>query len=217
MIKFDKVPDGPPALIRLHDLDQDAVRQKLLTELTRASGFRMDLPSSNASKGLERLRNALKAEQITMTLDAATAAKQRTPNYALLLEDLTPEEFARVFQHLGGEDKKAVAKRDAYFNLLLVYRMGEKDHKELSNLLGVDPTAAPPKPSSPMVDIRKPLAEGTADQLKPRSEKGTRLALVLPYHPGKSRPAAAEVKHYLATRKPARPGTLKVLLVLRDV
>jgi hypothetical protein len=215
MIEFQKAPEGPPALIVLHDLEQEAVRLKLQRELSKGGGLHLDLPCTNAGKALERLRAACKAEQLGLTLDAAAAAKLKAHNFAVFLEDLTPEELTRLFQDLGADDKKAAAKRDAQFVALYVYRMGDKDHKDLSRLLGVDPTASAPRPSPPAVDIRKPLSDQTVGQLNPRTS-GARLALVLPYRPGQVRPAPDEVKRFLAGRKPPRPGTLQVLLFLRE-
>jgi hypothetical protein len=222
LIDFQKAMDGPPLFLKLHELDQDGPRQKLLAELQKGGGFRMELPCTNGHKALERARGVLKADQIGLTLDPAAAARIKASAIALFLEDVTPEELTRLLQQLGAEDKKAPAKQ---FDRLLVQRMGEKDHKALERLLGVDPAPASPRATGPLgVDLTKPISEQTADKLQPRSDSskpsvkpGQRLALVLPFLAGQSRASSAEVKRYLDGRKPARAGTLRALLILRDV
>jgi hypothetical protein len=220
LMEFKTAVDDVPVYLRLHDLDQEATKLKLTAELRKAGGFRMDMPCSNATKALERLRGILKAEQIVLTLDAAAAAKLKSPNFALFLENLTPDDLSRICQRLGAEDKKALAKRDAHFDRLFVYRMNDKDHKDLQRSLGVDPTAARPSDPAPF-DPRKPLPEQTAEEVaRALAEKANKnapaQALVLPY-PAKRSTSARDIQRFLDNRKPARPGTLQVLLVLRGV
>ena len=102
--------------------------------------------------------------------------------------------------------------------------MTERDHKELSDLLGVDPVRTQPsRQKGPLgVDPRKPVADGTAAQLAaalaaPRPEPGKSAGaasadhpvLVLPYNPVRPRRDSAEIKHFLeaqadAKRRPER-------------
>ena len=68
----------------------------------------------------------------------------------------------------------------------------------------------------------KPLAEQTAGQLAqaPPRPAGGKAAdhsfLVLTLNPRPPR-GSAEVKRYLEARKPPKPGTLQIMLVLRNV
>jgi hypothetical protein len=108
------------------------------------------------------------------------------------------------------------------------------DRKDLAALLGVDPLqSVPAKPKTPLgVDIRQPIANGTVAQVSqslagqgtPRPEPGKpvtvkpaeRLALLLPYAPVRTKPAASkEIKQFLDSRKEGQPGTVQMLLVLR--
>ena len=60
-------------------------------------------------------------------------------NYVLYSEGMTPAELAVLLQQIGA-DKRA----DNPFDHLVVRRMTECDHKELSALLGVDPVLVKP-------------------------------------------------------------------------
>ena len=104
--------------------------------------------------------------------------------------------------------------------------MTERDHKELSDLLGVDPVQTQPsKETGPLgVDPRKPVSDQTAAQLaaalaapgKPGAKQGTEHAmLAMPYNPVRPKHDSAEIKRFLDERKPLRTGALQVLLVLR--
>jgi hypothetical protein len=103
----------------------------------------------------------------------------------------------------------------------------------MSTLIGIDPTTTEPSAKdSPGADPRKPLSDTTAQQVgrslagqggaprpqagKPAAKLPERFALVLAHNPIRSSPGSDEIKHFLETRKPARPGTIRVLLVLRN-
>jgi hypothetical protein len=93
----------------------------------------------------------------------------------------------------------------------------------------------PAKPKTPLgVDIRQPIANGTVAQVSqslagqgtPRPEPGKpatskppeRLALVVPYPPGRPKPGSSkEIKQFLDSRKECPPGTVQVFLVLRGI
>jgi hypothetical protein len=111
--------------------------------------------------------------------------------------------------------------------------MSDFDREELAKLLG--PYAKllqTPKLSGPLgVDPHKPVSDGTGTQVvqtltgqggPPRPEPGKpavkppeHQALILPYNPVRPQEKSAEIKLFLETRKPPRPGTIQVLLVLR--
>jgi hypothetical protein len=145
-------------------------------------------------------------------------AKAKT-NYVFYADDLTPEELASLVQNLSAEDVKAEAKRkgDGLFDGLVVNRMSDADHKELKELLGVDPRQST---KAATIDPKKPLSETTGDQVvqnlaggKPVA-KGS-LALALAYNPERPRPNSADIKRFLEGHKTPRTGTLQVLLVVR--
>jgi hypothetical protein len=84
--------------------------------------------------------------------------------------------------------------------------------------------------SAPLgVDVTRPLNEQTATQVtrslegqggrpdtgKPAVKAPERFALALAYNPVRPRSGSPEVKRFLDSRKPVRPGAVQVLLVLR--
>lgn len=197
MIPFEKVEGSPPSFVLVYELDKDAARQKLLADLKKGDGFRMELKCQNGVRGLERLRGILKSDQIQLSLDTLAVTRLASAEYAVFIEDVAPEELVKIFQRLAAEDRKAAAKFENQFDRLVYNKMGENEFKELSRVLGIAPAKAGSKPV-------------------PGGKPEPRVALVLPYQAGKNRTTpTAEVKTYLQNRKPVRPGTLQILLLVK--
>jgi hypothetical protein len=240
MFQLSKVSDVLPIVLKVRELDRETVRKNLIAELRKDTDFRLELPCPNGSRALQRVRNAAKTMQLDLVIEkgAREWLKLQAPgSYAVYIEDLTPEELARFLQRVGAEDAKLVARKnkkpvEAQFDWLVLTRMTPQNHKELSTLLGVDPTTTKPsEKGSSGVDPRKPLSDTTARQVgqslagqggtprpeagKPTAKPSRRVALVLTYNPVRSSPGSDEIKHFLESRKPPRPGTLHVFLVLR--
>jgi hypothetical protein len=193
-----------PTTFKFTQLGQELVHQKLLADLRKDTAFRLELPCRDGTRAFERLQELFKSQNITLVIDQAAQRRLKQPswktNYVLYMEDFTPEQLARLLQLLAEDDQKAVTRRPAdvrFAGHLIVTPMTDLDHKELSQLMGVDPT----RPGS--VQVKGKTIE--------------RSALVLAYNPVRPSPGSAEVKRYLDTRKPTRPGTVQVLLVLRGV
>jgi hypothetical protein len=244
MEMFQKAQVAQPQILKLGELDQEARRRQLLTDLSKEPAFRMESPVKDSIKAFERLKAALIARGITLVIDqtaqfrltpTARAARLKT-NFVLYVEDVTPDELVQLFQHAATEDRKAekLKKGDTQFEAVVINKMTDADSEELCKLLGVKAKKLPDPPSGPLgTDIRKPLSEKTGDEITknltgqggvPRPEPGKittktseRLAVVMPYNPVRPRSDSPEVKRFLAGRKPPRPGTVHVLLVLREV
>jgi hypothetical protein len=176
---------------------------RLRKSLGEETALRVELPCNDTAKGFRRLQAALREVGVTLAIDAAAQNRLDKPrlrsNYVLFMEDLTAEELARALAKVGSEDKKAAAtkpKPDGQFSKMVVNRLVEADLKELSEVLRVEP---------------RQLQAGSG------KGKGTeRLALAVTYNPERPKANSPEVKRYLENRKPARPGALQVLLVLRE-
>ena len=223
-----------PVIVKLHDLDQDTPRKKLSDELTKDTGFRVELPCDNGTRAFDRLKAVCKEQKIEIQIDQKAQLRLKTPqaktNYVLYIENVTPEELARLVQQLGAEDKKAAAKKpsEAHFVSMVVTRLTKRDYKELSDLLGVDPSKVePPKATGPFgTDLSKPLSEQTAEEVAkalegnktaPKTAAAAHQALVLAYNPVLPPKNSPEVKHFLEGRKPAKPGTVRAIIVLRSM
>lgn len=200
MFRFSKVDDSLPVIFKLGDLGQSTVRRELLAELGKHDRFRLELPCRNGSKALERLQTAAKAVHLELAIEKHAKERMQLPklktNYLVYLEDVTPEEVADLLRRIGDRDGKIAARKpaEAQFDRLVLTALTPKDHKELAVLIGIDPT------------MKKPTAENTAPH----------LALVLALHLVRTSPSSGEIKRFLENRKSSRPGTIRLLLVLRS-
>ncbi len=244
MEMFQAAKVTAPQIFKLMDLEQTTARQRLLETLQKESAYRMESPCKDSIKAFDRLKTALAAHGIGLIVDHTAQARlgvpaqlaRRRTHFVVYLENVTPDELASLLQHAAGEDRKAEAKKkgDGQLDAVVLNPLTDADRQELCRLLGVKGSKLPDPPSGPLgVDLHKPVSEKTGDQIAnalagkaamPRPEPGKttakppdRLALVLPYNPVRPRPDSAEIKRFLASRKPARPGTVEVLLVLRDL
>jgi hypothetical protein len=238
--KFEIFPEEPASkaamVVSLRELDLELPKRQLLSELGRDRAYRIELGSPDGPAAVERLQAALKAQGVRLLIDQAALdrlARRLRTNYVLYAENVTPEEVERVLRQVSREDKTDPKKKgDGLLERAVLSRLKPADHAELAKLLGEDLSRQEPRPTGPLgVDVRKPLSEQTAEQVKralegqgtPRPEPGKpvakgpeRLAILLPYNPVRPRPASSkEVKVFLDGRQDVRPGTVQVLLVLR--
>jgi hypothetical protein len=196
-----------PALFRLRDLGSPDGRQALARELARSDAFYAEVLCREATHAFPRLQAALQASGHEVIVDRTAQTYLKQPqfkaNYCAYLEDVTPEEFAKLLEPLGVDDSKGDKKKPATGQFLsgdanlFVCAMTADHRKRLAALLGVDVRQTTP-----------PTAPGT-------NKTADRLAVALAYTPAASKPPSPEIKRFLDARKPARKGTLQVLLVLR--
>lgn len=201
MISPDRADVFVPALFRLQYLKQEAQRKALLGELSRHEALYAEVLCRDGTQALPRVQAVLKANGIGLVLDPMAQLYLKKPklrsHYLLFLEDVTPAELGRILEQLGQDNPRQApgpfAVADA--NLVLV-RLTLDHRKKLALYLGSDP---------------RPLAAAgrSADKVSQRQ------ALALAYNGVPPRPQSAEVKRFLGSRRPARKGTLQVMLILR--
>jgi hypothetical protein len=226
---FPELADLRLALVfHMRELEQGTLKKRLHELLHQETTCRIEMSCLVSRLALDRLHAAFLSQGVRLVVDQAALdrlQRRLQTNYVLYTENVTPDELAQVLQRLSQDDRKAEAKRrgDGQFERVVVNRIQPGDHQELSKLFGVDPTKLqPPRPKTPLgVDLRKPLADQTADQvvksLKGQGTPTERLAIVLPYNPVRPRPASSkEVKLFLDSRKELRAGTVQTILVLRS-
>jgi hypothetical protein len=236
MFQLDRVANTLPVVVKVGDLDREPARKSLLAELDKDNNFRIELPCQHGTKAFERVQKAAAAVRLGLIVEKQAQEriklKWRT-NYVLYIENVTPAELTRLLRQIGVEDRKLAAGKpaEAQIDRLVLTRLSAQQHKELSTLLGIDPTTTVPAAPGPLgADPRKPLSDATAQQVTqalagqgtPRPQAGKKaekppeqFALVLAYNPVRPAPGSAEIKRFLESRKPTRPGTIRVLLVLR--
>ena len=233
MFKYSKVETVLPVVLKVRELEQESVRNRLIAELRKDVNHHLELPCPNRTKAFERVQAAAKVLNVALLIEKRAQERLKLPtqktNYVIYIENVTPEELANLVRQFGAEDKNGNDKpAENPIDRLVLTRMTPQHHKELSVLLGIDPTESAPSPKGPLdTDPHKPLSELTAEQVgkalagqggTPRSEAGKPphlYALVLPYNPVRPLPNSAEIKRFLETRRPAKSGTIRILLVLR--
>jgi hypothetical protein len=225
-----------PSLFGLHGLNLDAgERQQLAAELRKAKAFRVELLCRDTVKATDRLRKALEARSVGLIVDPGAQGRLKAPqwktDFALFLEDVTPDEAVELLRKLGADDRQA-AKRPSelrFEGTVVLAPLGQVDDKELVGLMGVNPTKVLPRDATgPLgTDISRPLTEKTASQVadvlanpaRPGAKGAkapARNALLMAFSP-RPRHGSAEVKRFLEGRKPQRPGTLQLFIVLRGL
>lgn len=206
--------------VTLRDLEHKKAKEQLRVELQKEEAYRLELFTLGNSIAFERVKSAFEAHGIGMLIDQLAQFRLKNPgfktDYVFYVEGITKEELAAILEKLGADDHKAEA---------ILLSLTESDHKELSRLMGVDPTKLDP-PRKHAIDIRKPITQLTAEQLRqapPRPEPGKavkpflRQGLVLSYNPVRPKPSMSkEIKSFLDHRTERKQGTLQLLLVLRE-
>ncbi|GIW79993.1 MAG: hypothetical protein KatS3mg105_1800 [Gemmatales bacterium] len=218
---FQEIPELPDLIsLTLRELEKRDAEIRLQAELQKVDAYRVEVFSLGTTIDFERLRKTFEQHKISLLIDEMAkyrlSRKGLVTDIAFYKENLTAEELVSILRELGKADRKLAA---------VVMPLSQDDHKELSNLLGVDPEKlGPPKPFG--VDIRKPISETTLKQLRtapPRPKPGIALhprkALVVAVNPVRPDPAASkEIQAYLERRGKRQPKTIQQLLfVVRGV
>jgi len=196
-----------PRVFQLRDLQRPAETAKLQEHLGSASMFRLDLFASRTATGLSRLQTVCKAEGIEVCIDPASqefVSRGLERTWALYVENIRPEEVARVLTKLSINDKKAGEFQQTVLTAVTADELAEV-------LGGTGRDLAPPS--------QRPVEQGTAGQIvsslpgpKPDRTSGHRF-IVVPHEPPRETPYD-EVKHLLDGYREVRPGTIQLMLVL---
>jgi hypothetical protein len=204
------------------DLAQEPKRKLLADRLEKEPAVHLDLTVLNNAAAVAQLRELFKGQGIKLLVDARVDAefKQALPSpagYLVYAENMRADELKTILQQLGGQPKNPAAAKPN-FKSMVVTSISSADRQNLSALLGVDAKelaapAAPDKPNLFDVDIiEAPAGKNKQPAPAPRLD---RFAMVLASQPVRGA-ASAEVKAFLAGRQQLRPGTLQVLLVIRQ-
>lgn len=206
--------------LTLRDLEQEGKQVELLQNLHKASSHRFELFSLGTGISFDQLEHTFNQFGIGFTIDKLCLYRMQNPywqtDFAVYLENVKPEEAVALMTQLGQADRKLQG---------LVLPFSNDDHKELSRLLGIDPTKLDaPKPVK--IDVREPISNATLKQLRnppPRPQANgrpllNRHALVVPCNPVHPNPSASrEIKLFMDRRAKQEPGTVQLLFVIRGV
>ena len=213
-------------LFTVHDLAADeSARAKLADEMRKDELIRLDLFCKATPRALDRVQAALKARGVAVLTDAfAVDQLKKRPQTELMIftEALTPDDVAQLLTALGAEDKAGSGNLETLVGAPFLPAALTR----LSRLLGIPNLDPKPAAGKGSVDVRKPLPEGTANQVAamlakmggPGRARPERAAVVVSYSPANPHPAAsAEVRQFLDRRGDRRPSTKPLMLVLRTI
>ncbi|MFO0841228.1 MAG: hypothetical protein U0797_02370 [Gemmataceae bacterium] len=220
--KLERVERDLPTVAFLHELHKEEAAKALTGRLAKLNTARIELTAKDVPRAFERLRAALQARKITPHIDPAALARLKKTlvksDVVVFIETLTAEDVVALLREAGASDRE----EPRFHGPVVVKEIARWDHKDLTDVLGIDPIKnrpAPPQKSG--VDIRRELAEQTAREVvasldgqgvpRPGAEPAHH-AYISHLPASKARPA--ELKRFLDLRQPPRPGTLQVLLLV---
>jgi hypothetical protein len=223
-IQLDKI-----RVLRLfspHELaDDELARTRLAAEMRKDELIRLDLFTRSSPRSLELVLQAFKARGISVFTDAFVheqLKKKNQPEVMIFTEALAPDDVARLMSDLGARDKKGGGE----FEALAAAPFLPADLTRLSRLLGIPNLEPKPSTGKVGVDIRKPLPEGTANDVAAALAKmgnrrtsplrAERVAVVVSYTPVNPQPSASrEIRQFLDRRGERRPDAKPLMLVIR--
>jgi hypothetical protein len=226
IFKFEEVK-VPPTIILGEGLEKELDRKRLTEALRKDSAFRVELPCREGTHALRKLQMVWKAQHANLVIEPAAQARLKKldhkTNYVLYINNVMPEELTDLLRQLEIEDRKA-KESEQQFKAFVVRGMTRQDHKELSDLLGIDPgPLTSPSRGAAGGDDKANQGNRGMEGARPEPAKtgGGRppefQTLALSYNPVGPSKGGPEIKHFLEGRKPPRPGSIQVLLILRGM
>ncbi len=194
---------------------QDLVAQRLQKE----SAVHLELTVRNNATAVSEVRQALEGQGIKTIVDAAARVKleqgaQRKVTYFVYAENVEAKELETMLRQLA-DDPKNQAAQAGTFESVVVAELNHQDRENLSALFGVK-----------SADFETPMRKGDLfDNTIVAMPKDKKPALRAPGRPERFAMILAsadgtgpsdEAKAFIAGRAQQRPGTMQVLLVIRQ-
>lgn len=210
-----KVDSTPPMLFDAREFNKEESQVRLKKELARDGGFRLNLFSKNAAAATEHLQNVARNSGVHVFVEGNTAKRlKESPlplSYAVYVENLTADELAALLGELSkqvnGQSKPELLLGPAHFVPADVHE--QKDLKELLGLEWVLPKAKPAD--------GKPVSEGTLKEVVASVKKpGEKAAVVVTFLGKQFAGKSAEAKQFGEKRGERKPGTVPLLIVVRQ-
>jgi hypothetical protein len=225
-------PEIPPlGLVQIHvpflkslaEFDRDDTRQLFVEELGRDPAFRIDVFTRHLPHSVEWFRNAAKAANVTVAVDAATldrVNKGQINSVVVYIESLPPAELADLFAKLCAEDAKITPR---IFDAVHATPVSEDDNKALRNILGIDPGLFKRPDQEKSSDNPKPISAGTVNQIVKsltagQGKENEKSAMLMTWAPavGRTMPnTSLELKQFLSKRGDRKANAVPVMIVIR--
>jgi hypothetical protein len=213
-----------PLKVTFKELVQQPKQKLLSQKLQKEKAVHLDMTVRNNAQAVEHLQDVLQNQGIKVLVNAQTNAilkknDQGKVEYFVYAENVETEELQKILRQLAEGPKNNSALKDT-FETLTVTSLSANDRQDLSGLLGVkiadleEPTRKSAEPL--FVD----LIEAPKDQIQKKKPapvpQRERFAMVMAKNAGEGAHTSEEVKKFLAGRQQLRPGTVQVLLVIRQ-
>jgi hypothetical protein len=189
---FKTVDLNLPLFVNLRDVSAETIRARL-----QPSGVhQLDIKTSDTIKAFERLRSACERSQIKLIaeLDLLSRHAKKLPTPCLvLLENQTPENVLRLLSALTDDD--------TLLQSVLLFTPDQEALRRLAEPTGISVTSLIPRPAS----------QG------PGGRAGDTPGIALVYHANRRQlPAMDPVRQHLDQRSELLPGSISVVVVLRQ-
>jgi hypothetical protein len=235
-----------PLLLAMNTIDQDKNRKEIAEELALAPSWRLDFNCLESEAATNRLKRALQEQGIRLLVDPEASARQTlrqtTTKYAVLVENVTPQECLAMLGGLRQVDREEQSRfrNSNQFASVKFGRMTEKDSARLEALFGIKelkPAIIPPGATGKLIPVETnprdrnmtPLewaiaiwrgqnphqGQGMAQPQGQGPAKGiARNAMLIADPVRSSHKPSNESQLFLNSRQPPRPGTLQIMIVL---
>ncbi len=197
-----------PFLAQFRDLQKDgAASGQLAHELDRGKAVQLDITVKNNAFAMDRLRTVLLERGVLLVADPSASKKLRDKNqakteYLVFAENLTSDELTKMMRELSQTvvvgQKNTERKEPSPYQKVAVSKFAGDERQKVAKLLGVESAALEPK-------------DGKGKTPTPKTE---RQAVLLPTAASAS--VSSEVRQFAASRQTLRPGTLQVLIRIRQ-
>ena len=210
-----KIDSTLPVLFDAREFDKEEPQARLKKELARDGGFRLNLFSKNAAAATEHLQSAARNSGVHVFVEGNTAKRLKESqfplSYAVYVENLTADELAALLAELSkqvnGQSRPEALLGSAHFVPADVH-----EQKDLKELLGLDWALPKAKPTD-----GKAVSEGTLKEVVASVKKpGEKAAVVVTFLGKQNAGKSAEAKQFVEKRGERKPGTVPLLIVIRQ-
>ncbi len=202
------IPPERGVTVAFSELDKDGpAAGKLAAEIKKADALELDIAVRSSPQAVARLKEVLQQHGIKLVIDPGSdaALKQgagKKTAFLVYAENLQPAELAKILTQVGAVEKKG----PPAFRTVTVAALSKQDHRDITSLLGTDPTK---RDQGTTIGILNPPKN---PKTKPPG-KAERVAVVLP--PAPAPKASEEVRQFLFQTARPQPGAVRVLLRIR--
>ncbi len=205
------------------ELADEPKRVQLAKQIKKETAVHLALTVRDNAKAVGHLQDVMKSQGIKMIVDDATRARLDATSpgkteFLIYAENIQTDELAAMLRQLGDDARNPSAPKTT-FEFMVVKSLSTGDRENLAGLLGVTAselqTATGKDESNLFEDTIIAAPSDKSRKLLANSPVPLeRFAMVMANDAGKA--GAADVRRFLASRRPQQPGTVQVLIVIRQ-